>query len=672
MNYPYLVEAEVRCIANSRMQYELVRSRGVYSFVKTESTPEEQSAFLHRSERAAEVLLYGRGIPGIGGVDVQEVDVMVLVATLSDLSTNIESGARMQHFNGNPTWVPLQSIALKNPAPDKRFFPAKPRPLSERFPINCQVMCLQKTGYGQVGHVVGHGSDTKKAEVFVQFDAKTPQIPPFGHTIASSIVDHYVSTQVAASHIGIKPTTLGKIAGSVYVKPGRVDIGLNLKVGREFKIIGYTRSKTVDKQSNKAAWGKTENTLSICGLDPDDASGDAESYQGSMMWEYSSRALEVILAYRAKFPSVFNLIENDPESYEYETSAIFPDLSAARRKSALEDVVKWLEQLDTHHLPLVPVTSSAISRDAVLAVQRASDDTMKTLEKQKKQSEQRFVKVRLSVNVVFSIDDLTNRQWFRSPTSQITPRLGDRVTNLVNPTVPFGFRGTVVAIHPSSNCVEVLFDREFVGGKSLYGACSNGRGLLVPWYHLLNLSKRAPIAAKAVTLRVSEPRAQPNDRRQSAGHVDNKSGNTRTKHTPGQATTHRASRTTAKPPVPPPAPLPSLEQKVATEVRSSKEGATVKAKDEAGGFGDLLDSAKYDDTDDMARFWMSLQENNAKESRVKRKQRRAQLKREKEHQSQKEKEKKASKMDVLENLLSTAAQLKQSEKNLNIAPPTGL
>ena len=677
MNYPYLVEAEVRCVANSRVQYELVKSRGRYTFVKTEFTPEEQSSFLHSSERAAEVMLYGKGVPGIGGIDVQEVDVMVLVATLSDLSTNIESGARTQHFNGTPTWVPLQAISLENPAPDKRFFAAKPRPVSERFPIDSKVMCLQKTGYGQVGKVVGYGNDSSKAEVVVQFDAKSPQIPPFGHTIASSIVDNYVSTQVAASHIGIKPTTLGKIAGSVYVKPGRVDIGLNLKVGREFKIIGYTRSKTVDKQSNKAAWAKTENTLSICGLDAGDAGDGTEAYQGSMMWEYSARALELILAYRAKFPSVFNAIESDPESYEYEITSIFPQAASSRKKEALEKVTKWLEQLDTHHLPLVPVTSSAISRDAVLAVQRASDDTIRTLEKRKQQDEQKFIKVRLSVNVVFSIDDTINRQWFRSPTSSIPPRLGDRVTNLLNPTAPFGFRGTVVAIHPSSNCVEVLFDREFVGGKSLYGACSNGRGLLIPWYHLLNLSKRAPITAKVVTLRSQEQRSEDADPGTKAGTMRTKRG---TRASRGSKVAGEAGLT------------PTRQQTVATATRgdqaaqSSAQGISAKVakpetKLESEGNGrdtaltgesELFENTKFEDTDDMAKFWMAIQEDNAKERRRKRRQRREKLNEQPEADNEKDEPKESTSIDVVENLIATAARLKRSEKNLNIAPPTGL
>lgn len=44
------------------------------------------------------------------------------------------------------------------------------------------------------------------------------------------------------------------------------------------------------------------------------------------------------------------------------------------------------------------------------------------------------------------------------------PELGDRVANLCANGVPFGARGTVVAIHDATEgCVEVLLDEEFIG-----------------------------------------------------------------------------------------------------------------------------------------------------------------------------------------------------------------
>lgn len=82
------------------------------------------------------------------------------------------------------------------------------------------------------------------------------------------------------------------------------------------------------------------------------------------------------------------------------------------------------------------------------------------------------------------------------------PSLGDRVVNIRCPFVPLGLRGIVVAIHPTTGCVEVVFDAEFIGGKDLNGLCSRGRGRLLKWSELLSLTKpekvKPPVAIKAV------------------------------------------------------------------------------------------------------------------------------------------------------------------------------
>ena len=69
------------------------------------------------------------------------------------------------------------------------------------------------------------------------------------------------------------------------------------------------------------------------------------------------------------------------------------------------------------------------------------------------------------------------------------PELGDRIANLCADGLVFGARGTVVGIHGAkSGCVEVIMDEEFIGGSSLQGSCSNFRGKLCVWDHLLKIT----------------------------------------------------------------------------------------------------------------------------------------------------------------------------------------
>jgi len=89
------------------------------------------------------------------------------------------------------------------------------------------------------------------------------------------------------------------------------------------------------------------------------------------------------------------------------------------------------------------------------------------------------------------------RGFIESPSSHIPPNIGDRVINIGSPTVPFGLKGTLVAIHPSTGNVEVVFDGFFADGTTLHGMCSRGRGSFMPWAYLLNLSKKSPIGAPA-------------------------------------------------------------------------------------------------------------------------------------------------------------------------------
>ena len=71
----------------------------------------------------------------------------------------------------------------------------------------------------------------------------------------------------------------------------------------------------------------------------------------------------------------------------------------------------------------------------------------------------------------------------------MAPSLGDRIVNIRCTNIPLGLRGTVVAIHPSTSCVEVVMDAEFIGGQNLNGLCKKGRGRLVKWSEVLSLSK---------------------------------------------------------------------------------------------------------------------------------------------------------------------------------------
>uniref|UniRef100_A0A7S2RDX7 5'-3' exoribonuclease 1 n=1 Tax=Mucochytrium quahogii TaxID=96639 RepID=A0A7S2RDX7_9STRA len=578
VDYPNLREAQVLAVADEEYVFDLVeQKRKQFEFVKSVQTEVDSSNFLANASTAEERALYGNKMVGTGGLKIGDVDVMIKVRPLQRMEVDLRSGTTRQVYSDVETWVPYQLVCFNNTAPDPRFIPRKAKSVEERMPLDAKVMCLQKAGYGMVGKVVGYEQNLVKAV----FDASTRQMPAFGHIVAKSVVDKYTGSHQAAKLLKIDPVVLGKIAGSVLVK-GRYDIGLNLKVGRGYMIAGYCRSRSSD--ASKAPWSTGESATVISGLDAIERRETKDISKSSGGWEYTQRALELILTYRKKFPQVFRALAQDTSSYEYTTSEIFgPGRSG---EEVLENLCKWLEQIDTFRLPLVPISSKLMCRDAILSVQQASDEWQKTAE----QHNDKQVIVTLSPEVLHKYADDDESDWIRSPTCEITPQLGDRVENFGSPVVPFGLGGTVVATHASTGCVEVLFDKGFIGGTSLYGACGTNRGKLLPYTQLLNLSKSAPIEASKGKPKTSFTPVVPNNEVKEKPKTETKKPRQK-KATPAP----KVQKPVAK------APLVESNTNHQPQTRNTMEVA-----DQISGL-DLNDDTGDGDGDDLADYWLELQ-----------------------------------------------------------------
>jgi hypothetical protein len=74
---------------------------------------------------------------------------------------------------------------------------------------------------------------------------------------------------------------LSMVTGSLFVEPGRVDIGLNIKFSsRALQVLGYTRR--IDRQDGE---------------------------RNTQYWELSDRAIALVVAYQQSFPRVFQFLE---------------------------------------------------------------------------------------------------------------------------------------------------------------------------------------------------------------------------------------------------------------------------------------------------------------------------------------------------------------------------
>jgi len=126
--------------------------------------------------------------------------------------------------------------------------------------------------------------------------------------------------------------------------------------------------------------------------------------------------------------------------------------------------------------------------EAVITVEKATDVRNLALKK-KGFPKESLIKIPGSALYKENSTGATDLMLASDHNNNEAPELGDRVVNLCASGIPFGARGTVVGIHnATTGCVEIVMDEEFVGGTNLQGLCSNFRGKLAVWAHLMKIT----------------------------------------------------------------------------------------------------------------------------------------------------------------------------------------
>ncbi|KAH9129625.1 hypothetical protein LEN26_005544 [Aphanomyces euteiches] len=465
VNYPNMLDAKVVAVS-TKDGY----CRGGEEIEVHVNSTAEQRDWSKMAAMEAKRYLSGRGKPGTGGLSIGPITCMLHVVTLQGMITDPVTGAVNKKFGKDEVMIPYQ-LAITNPTVvDFRFQETPSLSASERFPVGTDVVLIEGERKGTRGIVTGH--QASKVTVSIRVPSAEP---PFGYAIAESISDHFYPSFVICQKLGIQPSTLGRITGSLLVNPGRYDIGLNMKFKKELTLAGYCRYKikSPNPQETHEAW-TSGDSVAIVGSDTESKESSREG-----LWEYSDKAFHIILAYQRKFPRVFAALDQLPYSSVYDGATFF-SIHQATVKGQLEVIKTWLSQLDIAVLPLVPISSETLPKAAVKAIEKAGDIRVK---QEQTTDETVLVNASQLFRSISSNFDLSSSAFTQGP-----PRLGDRVVNLGARGVPFGLRGTVVASHQVSGCVEVVFDTPFSGGTTLHGLCSAYRGKLVQWSTLLVVS----------------------------------------------------------------------------------------------------------------------------------------------------------------------------------------
>lgn len=481
VNWPMMHEAKVVAVSDATCEVRVVRKKKKIKAFKSKDMEQWQAD----SNSMALAHLNGVGIPGSGGVQIGDIQIRLKVLLLQGMKTNAADGSTKKIFGKTEADIPLQMALWQAPAPDPRFMEHGPITLKERFPPECKIILTKGKHRGCVGTVIG-ALDDNKVGVKV---AIIPPEPPFGLAIARSVQESYVSSSDAAKILKINPGILGKIAGSLFVEPGRYDLGLNLKYRESLCVLGYTRGTTEDQLKRGVKGGKSKpniawkagDTLRVIGNKIEDSN---ERDDRRIIWEYTPKAIRLVAAYRQKFPMLFAAIGRAPSQAKYHAR----DLLGSKGVDMLPKVRAWLNEVETAKIPRTPCSTEAMPYNAVSAVQRAADVRTAAREREGPAKE---TNIKIPASALFreGSTGATDILLASDMGDNGSPELGDRIVNLCANGIPPGMRGTVVSIHDeASGCVEVVTDEEFIGGSTLQGICGNFRGKLCVWNHLLKIS----------------------------------------------------------------------------------------------------------------------------------------------------------------------------------------
>jgi len=479
INWPMMHEGRVVALSDASCEIRLAKKKKTVKKFNEKDT----DRWLSESELIKQQYLAGAGYPGSGGVQIGEVQIRLKLVALQGMKTNPANGSTKKLFGQEEAEVPLQVCLWQAPAPDPRFEERGPVTLKDRFPPNSNVVLTKGKYRGCKGVVVGVADESK---VGVKVSVVQPE-PPFGLAISRSVEESYVSSSDAARILKLNPSVFGKITGSLKVDPGRFDLGLNLKYPEGLHVVGYTREKQDNGKKRKGSsktkakpWEAGDSLLVVGSTRP----AEGEDREERIQWEYSPKAIKLVSLYKQKFPRLFQSLASQVREKKH--TAI--DLFGADGEKMLPKVREWLNGVETAKLPRSPLSTEALPKEAVLAVERAADARVTILRKGGG-PEVSLIKIPASALYREGSTGATDVLLASDLNDNDAPELGDRIVNLCANGIPFGIRGTIVSIHDAaSGCVEVVMDEEFIGGSPLQGTCSNFRGKLCVWAHLLKIS----------------------------------------------------------------------------------------------------------------------------------------------------------------------------------------
>ena len=447
VGYPFLQEGKVISASDELMSYRLVNADLPATGTNVQQTPHQPMGISDWKKKANRIEnVYSKRL----GMMIGTVESLVQVEMLVGLRKT-EQGATVKEYAPIAGMEPdyaTQAIVDRVVSEDQRFLEAAALPIEEEFPVGQRAFFLGDMAYGRPLEVTAHPSG--KAEIWVS--TLVNKEPDFGLQVAYEAErrDPYTPSYAVGRTLHLNGLVLSKLTSAFSVNSSglRLNLGLNLKFeAKKLKVLGYSR--------------KSQNG-----------------------WEFSKKAIDLLVQYMTKFPEFIAAISANPQGDSWEDTSFYPDPTEAKLK--MKEIGAWLKSVETKEFVKVPLDAEQLDGDTVMKIEQAADANnaagSQTLGK-KISGVPRAALLKPS-----DAEQRTAKQKFR---------IGERVVYVLDSgRVPIAMRGTVIGLTRTTRqtLLDVVFDGTFMSGTTLNARCSPFRGSTVPSSAVLNLTNRQVVA----------------------------------------------------------------------------------------------------------------------------------------------------------------------------------
>ncbi|KAK5116209.1 hypothetical protein LTR62_008535 [Meristemomyces frigidus] len=446
--YPFLSEGKVVAVSDEMFSYRLADPAAPAQGANVVQTPHPPHALSDWKKKAMRIeQTYSKRL----GMVIGDVESLITIEPLIGLS-KAEDGATVKDYApmvGTEPDFATQAIVDQVLSEDQRFLEKAAVPIAEEFPVGTRAFFLGDMAYGRPLEITSHQAD-EKAEIWVSM--LVGREAEFGREIAfqAERSDPYKPSYQVAKMLQLHPLVLSKLTSAFNVMSSglRLNLGLNLKFeAKKLKVLGYSR---------KSANG----------------------------WEYSQKAINLLVGYMTQFPEFVAAIQGYPTGDSWEDTSFYSDPQVAKAK--MKEIGAWLKSVETKGFDRVPLEAEQLDGETVKRIEMAADNN--NANALKVDGKKVGGVPRMALLKPQEAEMRTQGQKFR---------IGDRVVYVLDSgRVPIAMRGTVVGLTRTSRqtLLDVVFDSTFMSGTTLNDRCSPFRGSTVPSNSVLNLSEKQVVA----------------------------------------------------------------------------------------------------------------------------------------------------------------------------------